>query len=538
MSEGTTAALTAAAVPVPAPPDGSHSNQISGRRRFWALFGVMLVQFTSVIGSTIVANSAPTIVDDLHGLDLYAWVFAGYSIAATICVPVVGKLSDLFGRRVFYIAALGVFLVGSAACGAAQTMPELVAARVVAGAGGGSMLALTGATIGDIFAPRDRARWMGLIMTNFGIGSMVGPIIGGFITDRFGWRWVFLVNLPFILVALFLMAAVMPRIRPAGRAVIDWMGIGLLTGGIVGVLMALTLGGVTFPWVSPQVVLPAGAGAVLLAVFVWHEGRAKEALISPLLFKSRLFVNAVGISFLVRIVFYGALTFLPVYLQGVRGLSAQTAGFDLVPLLVTFIIGNVVSGQIISRSGRYKRVGVAGLTLIVAGLAACTTLDYRSTAAATTVAMAILGLGVGSLFPLTSSVVQSAFPYRILGMVNSGRQFFDNLGTVVGIAIMTTITLDTFTHELPGRLPPGAAPAFRALGPGQLQGLLSSEGQRSVARTLSAFPDGLAGRSVLAMHQSLGVGVTRAFLFALAVGIVALILGVLLPEIPLRTTHD
>jgi len=227
---------------------GWQSNQITGSRRRWALVGVMLVQFSSVLASTIVANAAPTIVDDLHGLGLYAWVFAAYSMAATVCVPVVGKLSDLLGRRVFYMASLSVFLLGSVACGAASSMPELIAARAVTGCGGGSMLALTGATIGDIFPPRERARWMGLIMTNFGIGSMLGPILGGVITQALGWRWVFFLNLPLVVAALAVMYLVMPRIARGGPVRVDWAGIALLALGILGVLLAVTLGGVSFPW--------------------------------------------------------------------------------------------------------------------------------------------------------------------------------------------------------------------------------------------------------------------------------------------------
>lgn len=528
----------AASTPAAAAKPLSPSNQITGSRRVWALAGVMVVQFTSVLASTIVANSAPTIVDDLHGLNLYAWVFAGYSAAATVCVPVVGKLSDLLGRRVFVLGSLLVFLLGTSACAAAQNMPELIAARVISGCGGGAMLSLSGALVGDIFPPRDRARWMGLLMANFGIGSMLGPIAGGVITDFLGWRWVFLLILPPVALSLALMSVVLPRFARPSRVVIDWLGVGLLSIGIVAVLFALTVGGVSYPWTSPLVIGPLVLGVLVLAIFALHERRAMEPVFNPELLRNPAFAVPVSISFILRLVFYGSLTFLPVYLQGVLGASARDAGLQLVPIMVTFIAGNVISGQLISRSGRYKRVATIGLSIIVAGLLLCSLLSASSPYAQVAAGMALIGFGVGCIFPLTSTVVQSAYPYRILGTVNSARQFFDNLGIVVGIAVMTTLTVDGFTHELPRRVPQAAAPAFRSLGRGQLQGLLSEAGQRSLVDSLAGLPADVIRQTVQGMHQSLAFGLQRAFLFALLAAVGAVLLSLVLPEIPLRASHD
>src|SRR5947208_8054978 len=248
-------------------PLATFTNQIPAERRYWVLAAVMLVQFISILTSTIVSTAAPTIVDELHGLDLYAWLFSSYMLASSVTVPVVGKLSDLFGRRPFYVAGLMLFLVGSAASGFSQNMSELIAARAVTGIGGGAMMALGATTVGDIFSPRERGRWMGLIMSVFGLGSIVGPLIGGFITDHLGWRWVFYVNLPPGLIALALLAILLPRLSGHGRVRIDWLGIALLVAGVLPILIGLTLAGLTYPWGSPPVIGALVVGAVLLVAF-------------------------------------------------------------------------------------------------------------------------------------------------------------------------------------------------------------------------------------------------------------------------------
>ncbi|TMF53071.1 MAG: MFS transporter, partial [Chloroflexi bacterium] len=221
------------------------TNQVPANLRYWVLGAVMLVQFTSILTSTIVSTAAPTIVDELHGLDLYAWIFTAYMLASSVTVPVVGKLSDLFGRRPFYIGGLLFFLVGSAISGLSQNMTELILARAVTGLGGGAMMALSATTIGDIFSPRERGRWMGLIMSVFGLGSIVGPLVGGFITDHLGWRWVFYVNIPLGLIALAMLGLTLPRLGRPGRVRVDWLGIAVLVAGVVPILVALTWAGIT-----------------------------------------------------------------------------------------------------------------------------------------------------------------------------------------------------------------------------------------------------------------------------------------------------
>jgi multidrug resistance protein len=472
-------------------------------------------------------------VGELNGIKLYAWLFGAYTLSATITVPLVGRLSDVMGRRVFYLAGLSAFLVGSLGCALSQNMAELISARAVTGVGAGAMLALTGATIGDIFPPRERAKWMGLIMTNYGLAAMLGPIVGGVVTDNFGWRWIFVVPVPLAAVALVLMASALPRVQRTPLPAIDWLGIGLLTVALLGLLMALTAVGVTQSWHSVYVLTTGITGTALLAIFGLHERRASQPLMLPMLFQSKVFRRAVGLSFMTRMVFFGLLTFFPVFLQGVRGESAEGAGFQLVPIMGAFIVGNVVSGRAISWSGGYRVNAIAGPLILLAGTVMCVLLTPASSVGEVYAAMALVGLGVGTIFPLAATVVQSAFPYRILGTANSSRQFFDNLAQVIGISVMTTLTIVTYTTGLTAHFPSSAS--VLAAQSRQPQGLLSSGGQAVLASALAHGGD--AARTTELLHESLAAGLHRAFWFAMIVALLGVIVGAALPAVKLRTRH-
>lgn len=497
----------------------------------------MLAQFISQFSSTVVANTGPTIADDLRGVSLYAWVFAGYTLAATICVPVVGRLSDELGRRFFYAAGVAVFLVGTIGCGLARTMPELIGARFVAGLGGGAMLALGAATLGDIFAPRERARWLGLIMVNYGLGSILGPIVGGLVTDRFGWQASFFMVAPPTLLVLVVITLALPRVRPAGRPAIDWLGIALLAAGLTAMTVALAWGGVTYPWTSPYVLLPLAIAAVAAAAFAVHESRAPQPVMTTRLFESSAFRAAVVMGFAVRMAFFGLLAFFPIYLQGVLGASPTSSGLEMVPLMVAFVAGSALSGLSMSRTGRYRLSCWAGPIALLAGAVAAAQLEPSSRLLVAELAMAGVGLGAGIAVPLVSSVVQSAFPYRMLGTANSARQFFDNLGQVIGTAAMTTLTISVFASEVPRHFP--ATGALRAaLAEVPSRGLLSSEGQRALAARLASMTGESVNQSLGAVRASLAAGLHWTFLLGALLAVAALAAGAMMPQIPLRVTHE
>ena len=495
----------------------------------------MLVQFISVLTSTIVSTAAPTIVGELHGLDLYAWLFSSYLLASSVTVPVVGKLSDLFGRRPFYIAGLVMFLIGSAGSGFSQNMVELIVARAVTGIGGGAMLALGATTIGDIFSPRERGRWIGLIISVFGLGSIVGPLVGGFITDHFGWRWVFYVNLPLGLIALVLLAVLLPRVVGHGRVRIDWLGIALLVSGVIPILIGLTWAGLTYPWGSPQVIGTLTAGAFLLLAFAVWENHAREPILTLHLFESRAFTVAVILSFVVGIALFGALTFLPLYAQGVLGYSAQDSGLILAPLMVGFVLGSLVGGQLTTRTGRYKLQTEIGMVVAVIGMFLLSRLSASSTFSQAIVAMVVTGIGVGAVFPTLSVVVQSAFPYRMLGTANAARQFFNNLGSVMGVPVMATIVIETLKAELPRHLPGAIGSKLAGTIASGAEGLIAGQNQ-GLSQAFQRLPASVVHQVLAAVRASLAIGIERAFLLGTALMAIGFLVTLFLPEIPLRGT--
>ena len=527
--------------PVPElPPRPRHeqatlSHQIPDNRRYWVLGTVMLVQFTSILTSTIVSTAAPTIVDELHGLDLYAWLFSSYLLASSVTVPVVGKLSDLFGRRPFYISGLILFLIGSAASGFSQNMSELIAARALSGIGGGAMMALSVTTVGDIFSPRERGRWMGLFMGVFGLGSILGPLVGGLITDHWGWRWVFYVNIVPGLIALTLLTFLLPRIAGRGRVRIDWPGIALLIAGVLPILVGLTWAGITYPWGSVQVIGTLVGGGVILAIFAIWENRAAEPVLSLHLFESRAFTVAVILSFLMGIALFGTLTFLPLYAQGVLGYSAQDAGLVLSPLMLGFVVSSLIGGQLTTRTGRYKIQTVIGMAIGTVGIFLLARLQATSDFTPAVIAMIVTGLGVGAVFPTLSVVVQSAFPYRLLGTANSARQFFNNLGAVVGVPVMATIVIETLKNELPRHLSGPASSRLAGAATSGAQGLIAGQSQ-GLNKAFGSMPASLVHQVLNAVRVSLATGIDRAFILGAVLALIGFAITFFLPEIPLRGT--
>src|SRR4030081_3041033 len=495
----------------------------------------MLVQFIAVMTSTIVSTATPTIVDELHGLDLYAWLFSSYLLASSVAVPVVGKLSDLFGRRPFYIGGLLLFLLGSVFSGLSQNMGELIAARAVTGIGGGAMMALGATTIGDIFSPRERGRWMGLIMGIFGLGSIVGPLIGGFTTDHFGWRWVFFVNLPLGLISLVMIATLLPRLAGHGRVRIDWLGILLLVAGVVPILIGLTWAGITYPWGSIQVIGALVIGGVLLVGFAIWENHAPEPILTLHLFENRAFTVAVILSFLVGVALFGALTFLPLYAQGVLGYSAQDSGLVLAPLMVGFVLGSLVGGQLTTRTGRYTLQTVIGMVVGVVGIFLLSRLSTDSTFSQALMATVVTGIGTGAVFPTLSVVVQSAFPYRMLGTANAGRQFFNNLGAVVGVPVMATIVIETLKNELPRHLPATIGSRLAGSIASGAEGLIAGQNQ-GLSQAFGRLPASVIHDVLSAVRVSLAIGIERAFLVGTALAALGVVVALFLPEIPLRGT--
>ncbi len=392
----------------------------------------MVVQLTAVIATTVVAAAGPRIASDLGGLGLYPWIFSAYTITTAAFSPVVGKLSDLIGRRFFYVIGTGLFAIGAVGGALAGNMPELIAARAIAGAGGGALSALTGLTVADLYPPRQRARWLAATVGVYGAASLIGPSLGGAITDQWSWRWIFAGSLLPPVIATALIVPLLPAGRRLNRLAIDVAGVALFLVSVTGLLLAVTWaeedGGLTLRVLASIAMTVVSAGGLL-----YREAHVEKPFISLPMFEVRVFTIAIAISFTVAVIFFATIAYLPLYVQVVLGKGATASGALLIPMMAPYIVGAIGGGQLLARSGKYRALVIAGCTMLFAGTAI---LVIEPRGAGLFLGLGLTGLGTGAVFPLLSLVVQSAFPYRSMGAAHSLRQLFTNLAPAIGIPLM------------------------------------------------------------------------------------------------------
>lgn len=513
------------------------TNQITGQRKWWALATVLLTMFFSSMDQTVVSTAMPTIIGDLKGFSLYAWVFTAYMMASSVTVPIYGKLSDVFGRKPFYLFGLIMFGLGSAISGQAHSMIELVWARAFQGIGAGAMMSMPRATVGDIFTPKERGKWMGVMMAVFGVSSIIGPALGGWITDSFSWRWVFYINLPFAVLAIIGVLFALPRVRTDHQVKIDWFGSVLLVIGLIPILLGFTWAGSKYAWGSPTELTLFIGGAVVLVLFILWERKAADPLLNPVLFKNRIFSTSLILGILVGMTMFGSIMFLPVYVQGVIGLNAQNSGWVMSPMMIGFIVGSMVSGQVMSRTGRYKYLAWVSGAVIVVGSILLNQMGVNTTWTTVVLNMIVLGLGIGSLMPLMNNVVQNAFPYRMMGTVNSTQQFVGSLGGVIASPIFGSILNKAFTHKLSNTLPASLQQFKSKLAGINPQQLLTKQAQQSIQAQFKPF--GVAGQHMYtqlmdAVKTSLTYGIQHLFEVGLGFAILCFIGTFFLPEVKLK----
>ncbi len=513
------------------------TNQITGSRKWWALVTVLLTMFFSSMDQTVVSTAMPTILGDLHGFSLYAWVFTAYMMTSSITIPIFGKLSDVFGRKPFYLLGLILFGIGSAISGQAHSMIELVYARAFQGLGAGAMMSMPRATIGDIFTPKERGRWMGVMMAVFGLSSIIGPALGGWITDAFSWRWVFYINLPFAVLAILGVYFTLPTVRAEHRVKVDWFGTFLLVIGLIPILLGFTYAGNQYAWNSPVEIALFAGGLVLIVLFLLWERRASDPLIAPNLFKNRIFSMSLILGILVSMTMFGSLMFLPIYVQGVLGLNAQSSGWVMTPMMIGFIAGSMVSGQVMSKSGKYRYLAWISGAIIVIGSFLLNQMNVNTTWMTVVVNMIVLGLGIGSLMPLLNMVVQNAFPYAMMGTVNSTQQFVSSLGGVIASPIFGSILNDSFAKKLSATLPASLSQMKGKLAGVSPQSLLTAQAQQAIAKQFQAF--GQTGQHMFeqlmsAVKISLTYGISHLFEVGLVFAILSLIGTFFLPEVKLK----
>ena len=444
---------------------GTSVTETSARQRRLIFGALLLVLFIASLDQTIVSTALPTIVGDLGGLEHLSWVVTSYLLASTVVGPLYGKLGDLYGRKRVLQFALVLFLIGSALCGLAQSMPQLIAFRAIQGLGGGGLLVVAMAVVGDLVAPRDRGRYQGLFGGVFGISVVAGPLLGGFFVDNLSWQWIFYVNLPLGLVALAVIATTFRSPQVTTRHRIDWLGTSVLAAGLSGVILYTSLGGTSYAWDAPGMLAMIGGGLALLALFPLIEARAEEPILPPELFRNMTFRTTSAIGFVVGFALFGSVTFIPLYLQIVKGHSATESGLLMTPMMLGVLVTSTGSGFLISRYGRYRAFPIAGTAIAAVALYLLSTLEVATATEVAAGYMLLLGLGLGLVMQVLVLAAQNAVDYRLLGVATSGATLFRQVGGSIGVSAFGAIFTNELGRELARRLPAGAhAPAHASPG--------------------------------------------------------------------------
>lgn len=500
--------------PAPAPGEGRSTRSV-----LVAIGALLLGMLLAALDQTIVSTALPTIVSDLGGLDHLSWVVTAYLLAATAATPLWGKLGDQYGRKKLFQTAIVIFLVGSALCGLAQSMPQLIGFRALQGLGGGGLMVLSMAIVGDIVTPRERGKYQGLFGAVFGVTSVLGPLLGGFFTQHLSWRWVFYINLPIGVVALLVIAAVLHIPVRRTKHTIDYLGTFLIAAVATALVLVASLGGSTWAWGSFPIIALAVLAVVLLVAFVATERRAVEPVLPLKLFRIRTFSLVAVISFVIGFAMFGAMTYLPTFLQVVHGITPTLSGVHMLPMVFGLLITSTGSGQIVSRTGHWKVFPITGTALTAVGLLLLSQLSRSSSTWTMSLYFFVFGAGLGLVMQVLVLAVQNAVGYEDLGVATSGATFFRSIGASFGVAVFGTI----FTNRLTGKLQ--AALSGRSLPPGTDAGSLAAD-----PRALGRLPADLRPAVLDAYSNS----ITDVFLYAVPVVLVAFVFAWFLREDPLR----
>jgi EmrB/QacA subfamily drug resistance transporter len=427
----------------------------AGRRReiLVVLPGLLFSLILAMLDQTIVSTALPRIVGDLGGVTHLSWVVTAYVLASTVTTPLYGKLGDLYGRKRWLIAAILVFLAGSALSGMAHSMDQLIAFRAVQGLGAGGLMVGVFATIGDLVSPRERGQYMGFMMAAMMVAMVAGPLIGGYITDSLSWRWIFYINMPVGGAALLYLTATLHLPHRKIEHKIDYLGAGVLAVAVTSIVLLTTWGGTQYAWGSAPIIGLGVLAAVALAVFLFAETRAAEAVLPLHVFRNRNFSLASGMSFLAGMAMLGALTFLPLYQQTVQHLSAVGSGLMLLPMMIGATLTSLAGGQIMTRTGRYKALPIIGSAVMAAALYLLTGLGVSTSRVTSGLFYAVLGIGMGCLMQTTSVIVQNSVGPSDMGVASSARMFFQQIGGSMGVALFGAIFVRRLTDAMSARLP-------------------------------------------------------------------------------------
>ena len=519
---------------------------LSPRAKLEILGAVLLGLLLGALDQTIVGTALPTIVSELGGQTLYVWTVTIYLLTSTVTVPFYGKLSDLYGRRPLLLIGIAIFLLGSALSGLSQDIYQLIAFRGLQGIGAGALFPISLAVIGDLYSPAERGKYQGLFGAVFGLSSIVGPLAGGWITENISWHWIFYINLPLGLIAMFIIWRLLPNVRREGASRnLDYLGAGVFTVAISTFLIGLTnkqAGEWTDPWVGGLVAL----GAALFLVFLWIESRAKEPIVPLDLWRSRTYASSIASTFLISFGFFGAVIFLPQWFQFVKGVSPTESGLQSLALLAGLIVSSIGAGQLVARTGKYKGVILGGLAVMALGLFLMSGIRSETELPLLWAWMFITGLGIGPTLSVFTIVVQNAVPFSKLGVATSNLTFFRQIGGSIGLALLGTAFGQRLTQELPGQLTTAGVPAqlvgqFTATGGNSERFIVV--GQDLGASILAAVPEQVRGiiepflpSIITGIHQAYSIAVGSVFQIGIVTTVAALLVALVMRELPLRTS--